>query len=234
MFFNLFGKRKLYTIDELNERIERKDHFYYDAENECIRIKDTELFEELNDLTFTSVNDKEVPTYTTKAGFIIGDLHNSGVTFYNGNMLREEDLLNAIVRINYITDRAEKTIKTAVETYRKNKDYVFSPTLAILSEKNNYVFGNAIRACAITEYFGFLQPKCEYKYLDEYKKYVLRAFKLSSTEEETKGYQYDTVRFIEPYITWLDKNKEKIDVAIKRREENEKCKHIFTMIKETI
>lgn len=234
MFFNLFGKRKLYTIDELNERIERKDHFFYDAKNECIRIKNTELFEELNDLTFTSVNDKEVPTYTTKAGFIIGDLRNSGVTFYNGNMLREEDLLNAIVRINYITDRAEKTIKTAVETYRKNKDYVFSPTLSILSEKNNYIFGNAIRACAITEYFGFLRPKCESKYLDEYKKYVLRAFKLNPTEEETKGYQYDTVRFIEPYLTWLDKNKEEIDATIKRREENKKCQNIFNMIKETI
>lgn len=233
MFFNFFGKHKLYTVDELNERIERKEHFFYDAENECIRIKNTELFEELNDLTFTSVNDKEVPTYTTKAGFIIGDLRNSGVKFYDGK-LREEDLLIAIERIDYFSAKAEKTIKAAVETYRKNKDYIFSPTLSTLNEKNNYVFGNAIQACAITEYFKFLKPKCESKYLDEYKKYVLRAFKLSPTEEETKGYQYDTVRFIEPYITWLDKNKEKIDAAIKRREENEKCKNIFTMIKETV
>ena len=36
---------------------------------------------------------------------------------------------------------------------------------------------------------------------------------------------------VEPYLTWLDQNKEKLDEEKHRREENEKCKDIFDMIR---
>lgn len=52
--FNFFKKKiyNLHTFESLNEDMKRKENFYYDVENECVRIKGTDIFEELNELTF--------------------------------------------------------------------------------------------------------------------------------------------------------------------------------------
>lgn len=231
--FNFFKKKiyKLHTFESLNEDMKRKEHFYYDVENECVRVKGTDIFEELNELTFKSV-DADKPDYKT-GEFIVGrpmsDIRwlNTTGTVIIDNKLTDHGKDCALAFINGITEKAEATIKRCIEIYRKNKDFIYNPTLATHRGENNYVFGNCIKTNEIKDYFEFLEAKCPLKYLPEYKNYVLKAFKLG---EDVK-YEYDTIHVVEPYMTWLGKNEERLDAEAARNAENKKCEDIFEMIK---
>lgn len=226
--FNFFKKKigNLHTFESLSEEMERKEYFYYDVENKCVRVKGTDIFEELNELTFKSVDDK--PDYKT-GEFIVGrpifenDRYNTKII---GDKLTDYGKEYALNIINSITEKAEATIKHCVEIYRKNKDFVYNPTLAIQHSENNYVFGNCIKANEIKDYFTFLD-KCPLKYIDEYKNYVLKLFKL----DEDAKYEYDMIRVVEPYMSWLEANQERLDAEALRNAENKKCEEIFEMIK---
>lgn len=226
--FNFFKKKigNLHTFESLNEEMKRKEYFYYDVENKCVRIKGTVIFEELNELTFKSVDDK--PDYKT-GEFIVGrpifenDRYNTKIIDDKLTDYGKEYALNII---NSITEKAEATIKHCVEIYRKNKDFVYNPTLANLHGENNYVFGNCIKINEIKDYFTFLD-KCPLKYIDEYKNYVLKLFKL----DEDAKYEYDMIRVVEPYMSWLEINQERLDAEALRNAENKKCEEIFEMIK---
>lgn len=231
--FNFFKKKiyNLHTFESLNEKIDRKENFYFDIENECVRVKGTDIFEELNELTFRSV-DADKPDYTT-GEFIVGRpmseirWANTQGTAIIDDKLTDYGMDYAIGIINGITKKAEATIKHCVEIYRKNKDFVFNPTLATQHNENNYVFGNCIKANEIKDYFEFLNAKCPLKYLGEYKNYVLKQFKL----KEGAKYEYDMIRVVEPYMNWLEKNQERLDAEAARNAENKKCEDIFEMIK---
>lgn len=230
--FNFFKKKKynLHTAESLNEDMKRKEHFYYDVENECVRVKGTDIFEELNDLTFKSV-DADKPDYKT-GEFIVGrpmsDHRWIGATdtVNIDGKLTDYGKDFALNIINGITEKAEASIKHCIETYRKNKDFVYNPTLATQHGENNYVFGNCIRLNEIKDYFTFLD-KCPLKYMDEYKNYVLKQFKL----KEGAKYEYDTIRVVVPYMSWLETNEERLDAEAARNAENKKCEEIFEMIK---
>ena len=226
-----FLKKKIYdlhTFESLNEEIERKEHFYYDVENKCVRIKGTDIFEELNDLTFKSV-DADKPDYKT-GEFIVGR------PIFENNRFNDDKIIDgkltdygkdfALDIINGITKKAEATIKHCIEIYRKNKDFVYNPTLATQHGENNYVLGNCIKLNEIKDYFTFLD-KCPLKYIDEYKNYVLKQFKL----KEGAKYEYDMIRVVEPYMNWLEINQERLDIEAARNAENKKCEEIFEMIK---
>lgn len=230
--FNFFKKKiyKLHTFESLNEEMARKEYFYYDVENECVRVKGTDIFEELNDLTFKSV-DEDKSDYTT-GEFIVGhpmsEILRANAT---GTAIIDDKLTNygkdyALAIINGITKKAEASIKNCIEIYRKNKDFVFNPTMATHRGENNYVFGNCIRLYEIKDYFTFLD-KCPLKYIDEYKNYVLKLFKLDKDEK----YEYDTIRVVKPYMSWLEANQERLDIEATRNAENKKCEEIFEMIK---
>lgn len=228
--FKFFKKKfcNLYTFESLSEEMERKEHFYYDVENKCVRIKGTDIFEELNDLTFKSV-DADKPDYKT-GEFIVGH------PIFENNRFNDDKIIDdkltdygkkyALNIINSITVKAEATIKHCIETYRKNKDFVYNPTLATLHGENNYVFGNCIKINEIKDYFTFLD-KCPLKYMDEYKNYVLKQFKLG----EDAKYEYDMIRVVNPYMSWLEANQERLDAEATRNAENKKCEEIFEMIK---
>lgn len=231
--FNFFKKKiyNLHTFESLNEDMKRKENFYYDVENECVRVKGTDIFEELNELTFKPV-DADKPDYKT-GEFLVGrpmsDIHRANTT---GTAIIDDKLTDygkdfALAIINGITETAEATIKRCVEIYRKNKDFVFNPTLATQRSENNYVFGNCIKANEIKDYFEFLEAKRPLKYLPEYKNYVLKQFKL----KEGAKYEYDTIRVVEPYMNWFEKNEERLDAEAARNAENKKCEDIFEMIK---
>jgi len=231
--FNFFKKKiyNLHTLESLNEDMKRKENFYYDVENECVRIKGTDIFEELNELTFKSV-DADKPDYKT-GEFIVGrpmaDFHwlNTTGTVFIDDKLTDHGKECALVIINGITEKAEASIKRCIEIYRKNKDFVFNPTLATQHGETNYVFGNCIKTNEIKDYFEFLEAKCPLKYLPEYKNYVLKQFKLN----EGAKYEYDTIRVVEPYMNWLEKNEARLDAEAARDAENKKCEDIFEMIK---
>jgi hypothetical protein len=234
--FNFLKKKiyNLHTFESLNEDMKRKEYFYYDVENKCVRVKirvnGTDIFEELNELTFKSV-DADKPDYTT-GEFIVGrpmsDIRwvNITGTAIIDNKLTDYGKACALDIINDITEKAEATIKHCVEIYRKNKDFVYNPTLATQHGENNYVFGNCIKLNEIKDYFTFLD-KCPLKYMDEYKNYVLKQFKL----KEGAKYEYDMIRVVEPYMNWLEINQERLDDKALRNAENKKCEEIFEMIK---
>lgn len=230
--FNFIKKKiyNLHTFESLNEEMERKEHFYYDVENKCVRVKGTDIFEELNELTFKSVDDDK-SDYTT-GEFIVGhpmsEILRANTT---GTAIIDDKLTNygkdyALAIINGITKKAEATIKRCIEIYRKNKDFVFNPTLTTCRGENNYLFGNCIKVNEIKDYFTFLD-KCPLKYMDEYKNYVLKLFKL----DEGEKYEYDMLRVVKPYMSWLEANQERLDAEAARNAENKKCEEIFEMIK---
>lgn len=230
--FNFIKKKfyNLHTFESLNEEMARKEHFYYDVENECVRVKGTDIFEDLNELTFKSV-DEDKSDYTT-GEFIVGhpmsEILRANTT---GTAIIDDKLTDygkdyALAIINGITKKAEASIKNCIEIYRKNKDFVFNPTMATHRGENNYVFGNCIRIYEIKDYFTFLD-KCPLKYIDEYKNYVLKLFKL----DENEKYEYDTIRVVKPYMSWLEANQERLDREAARNAENKKCEEIFEMIK---
>lgn len=228
--FNFFKKKiyNLHTFESLNEEMERNEYFYYDVENKCVRIKGTDIFEELNELTFKSV-DADKPDY--KAGeFIVGrpKFENSrSNTLIVDDKLTDYGKNHALCIINCITKKAEATLKHCIEIYRKNKDFVYNPTLATQYGENNYVFGNCIKISEIKDYFTFID-KCPLKYMDEYKNYVLKQFKL---EDDGAKYEYDMIRVVVPYMSWLEANQERLDIEAARNAENKKCEEIFEMIK---
>ena len=231
--FNFFKKKiyNLHTLESLNEDMKRKENFYYDVENECVRIKGTDIFEELNELTFKSV-DADKPDYKTGefiVGRPMGDIRwlNTTGTAIIDDKLTDHGKEYALAIINGITEKAEASIKRCIEIYRKNKDFVFNPTLATQRGETNYVFGNCIKTNEIKDYFEFLEAKCPLKYLSEYKNYVLKQFKLG----EGAKYEYDTIRVVEPYMNWLEKNEARLDAEAARNAENKKCEDIFEMIK---
>lgn len=248
--FNFF-KKKIYnpqTFESLNEDMKRKENFYFDVEHRCVCIKGTDIFEELNELTFKSV-DADKPDYKTSAfnkpdyktgEFIAGYLwaeFNYWFINTTGRVFIDDKLTDygkelALAMINGITEKAEASIKRCIEIYRKNKDFVFNPTLATQRGETkyvfgNYVFGNCIKTNEIKDYFEFLEAKCPLKYLPEYKNYVLKQFKLN----EGAKYEYDTIRVVEPYMNWLEKNEARLDAEAARNAENKKCEDIFEMIK---
>lgn len=231
--FNFFKKKiyNLHTFESLNEDMKRKENFYYDVENKCVHIKGTDIFEELNELTFKSI-DADEPDYKTDE-FIVGHpmadlrwLNTTGPVFID-DKLTDRGKEFALAIINGITEKAEASIKRCIEIYRKNKDFVFNPTLATWRGETNYVFGNCIKTNEIKDYFEFLEAKCPLKYLPEYKNYVLKQFKLN----EGAKYEYDTIRVVEPYMYWLEKNEARLDAEAARNAENKKCEDIFEMIK---
>ena len=231
--FNFFKKKiyNLHTFESLNEDMKRKENFYFDVENECVRIKGTDIFEELNELTFKSV-DADKPDYKTGefiVGRPMGDIRwlNTTGTAIIDDKLTDHGKECALAIINGITEKAEASIKRCIEIYRKNKDFVFNPTLATQRGETNYVFGNCIKTNEIKDYFEFLEAKCPLKYLPEYKNYVLKQFKLN----EGAKYEYDMIRVVEPYMNWLEKNEARLDAEAARNAENKKCEDIFEMIK---
>jgi hypothetical protein len=48
---------------------------------------------------------------------------------------------------------------------------------------------------------------------------------------EGAKYEYDTIRVVEPYMNWLEKNEARLDTEAARDAENKKCEDIFEMIK---
>lgn len=235
--FNFIKKKiyNLHTFESLNEDMKRKENFYYDVENKCVHIKGTDIFEELNELTFKSV-DADKPDYKIGEfidGHPIADLRwsNTPGTLFIDDKLTDRGKEFALIIINFITKKAEASIKRYIEIYRKNKDFVFNPTLTIQDDETsdffNCVFGNRIKTNEIKDYFEFLEAKCPLKYLPEYKNYVLKQFKLN----EGAKYEYDTIHVVDPYMNWLEKNEARLDAEAARNAENKKCEDIFEMIK---
>lgn len=231
--FNFFKKKiyNLHTFESLNDDMKRNEYFYFDVENECVRVKGTAIFEELNELTFKSV-DVDKPDYKTGEYIVGRPMPEIRWANTNGTAIIDDKLTDygkdyALGIINGITEKAEAKIKYCVEIYRKNKDFVFNPTLATQHCENNYVFGNCIKTNEIKDYFEFLEAKCPLKYLLEYKNYVLKQFKL----KEGAKYEYDMIRVVEPYMNWLEKNEERLDAEAARNAENKKCEDVFEMIK---
>lgn len=224
--FGFFKKTLPFSI--IDEEMERKDNFYFDVDTKYVRIKGMDIFGPLKDLTFKSVK-------TGEDDFTIEEARKNG-GYRVGNEIRifasefdEDAKEDALCYINDMTKRCEESIKEIVELYNHNKEFIFNPTLAVERDNIIYRLFICLRPGDIKAYFDFLEEKGATTYIDEYKNYVLKCFKVRAVNDD---YQYDMVITVCPYLTWLDNNKETLDCKKKREEENEKCKEIFNMIRE--
>lgn len=224
--FGFFKKTLPFSV--INEEMERKDNFYFDVDTKYVRIKGTDIFGPLKDLTFKSVktgeDDFTVEEARKNGGYRVGDK----IPIY-ANEFDEDAKEVALSIINDMTRRCEESIKETVNLYNHNKEFIFNPTLAVDLDNTIYWLFICLRPGDIKTYFDFLEEKGATTYIDEYKNYVLKCFKVRAVND---NYQYDMVVTVYPYLTWLDNNKEKLDTEKKREEENAKCKEIFDMIRE--
>ena len=221
-----FFKKKTFDIESVNELMARNDKFYFDTNYDLVRIKGTSIFGSLQDLTFKSVEvggeDFKVQESISRGGYKIGD-----EIFWKMPFTEiEREML--VYKINGKTSVCEESIQNAVKKYEYNKKYVFNPTLATQKNGLNWFFLICLRPTDINPYFEFLDNQEAIEYIVEYRNYVLKEFQKRS---DGGKYQFDMVVTVEPYLTWLDQNKERLDDEKHRREENEKCKDIFDMIR---
>lgn len=225
--FNFF-KKKTFSKDCLNELMERKDIFTFDTERNLVRIKGTEIFGPLNDLTFESVD--SVETFKIIPGYKVGS------ELYFKNELYEDDIKSALEQINYRTLACEDSIKAAIKKYEYNKEFLRFPALATTGEGRQYWLLIVLRPGNLEEYLKFIEEKtAELKvnksenvdFYKEYRSYILKKFK------EVMGidYQYDKMIVIEPYMTWYDQNKEELEAKAYRLIENRKCHNAFDLIR---
>ena len=225
--FNFF-KKKEFDINYVNVLMKRNDKFYFDPEYGIVRIKDISIFGSLVDLTFKSVevNDKDFKLSESNADGKRG--YRVGNDLYWRRPFDEAEFLTLVDKINGMTDVCEQTIKSAVEKYEYNKKYVFNPTIATQKEGLTWFFFICLRPTDIELYFAFLEQQEATEYIVEYRKYVLKEFQKHSNNGK---YQFDMVVTVEPYLTWLDQNKARLDEEKHRAEENKKCADIFDMIR---
>ena len=225
--FNFF-KKKTFSKDCLNELMERKDIFIFDTERNLVRIRGTEIFGPLNNLTFESVD--SIETFKIIPGYKVGS------ELYFNHELYEDDVKRALEQINDRTLACENSIKVAIEKYEYNKEFLRFPALATTGEGKLYFLFIALRPGNLEEYLKFIEEKtAELKvnknenvdFYKEYKSYILKKFK------EVMGidYQYDKMIVIEPYMTWYDQNKEELENKAHRLIENKKCHNAFDLIR---
>lgn len=223
--FNFF-KKKTFDIESVNGLMARNDKFYFDTNCNIVRTKGISIFGPLQNLTFKSVEvggeDYKLEESIAKGGYKIGD-----EIFWKMPFTEiEREML--VYKINSKTSICEETIQDAIAKYEHNKKYVFNPTLGTQKRGLTWYFFICLRPTDIDPYFEFLDQQGATEYIVEYRKYVLKAFQNNSDDGK---YQFDMVVTVEPYLTWLDQNKEKLDEEKHRKEENEKCKDIFDMIR---
>ena len=141
-----------------------------------------------------------------------------------------------ITKINDRTLACENSIKAAIEKYEYNKEFLHFPALATTGEGKLYFLFIALRPGNLEEYLKFIEEKtAELKvnksenvdFYKEYRSYILKKFK----EVMRVDYQYDKMIVIEPYMTWYDQNKEKLEKKAHRLIENEKCHNAFELIR---
>lgn len=225
--FNFF-KKKTFSKDCLNERMERKDIFTFDTECNFIRIRGTDIFGPLNDLTFESVDNIE--TFKIVPGYKVGS------ELYFNYELYEDDIKRAVEQINDRTLVCEKSIKVAIKKYEYNKEFLRFPALATTGEGKQYFLFIVLRPGNLEEYLKFIEEKtAELKvnksenvdFYKEYRSYILKKFK----DVMGVDYQYDKMIVIEPYMTWYDQNKEELEQKAHRLIENRKCHNAFELIR---
>lgn len=223
-----FFKKKTFSKDCLNELMERKDIFTFDTERNCVRIRGTDIFGPLNDLTFESVDNIE--TFKIIPGYKVGS------ELYFNHELHEDDIKSALEQINDRTAACEQSIKVAIEKYEYNKEFLCFPALATNEEGKHYFLFIALRPGNLEEYLKFIEEKTaklkvnkseNVDFYKEYKSYILKKFK----EVMGVDYQYDKMIVIEPYMTWYDQNKEELEKKAHRLIENRKCHNAFDLIR---
>ena len=148
--FNFF-KKKTFSKDCLNELMERKDIFTFDTELNLVRIRGTEIFGPLNNLTFESVNGVE--TFKIIPGYKVGS------ELYFNHELYEDDIKRALEQINVRTLACENSIKAAIEKYEYNKEFLRFPALATTGEGKLYFLFIALRPGNLEEYLKFIEEK---------------------------------------------------------------------------
>lgn len=225
--FNFF-KKKTFSKDCLNELMERKDNFTFDTERNLVRIKGTDIFGPLNDLTFESVD--AIETFKIIPGYKVGP------ELYFNSELHEDDIKIALEQINDRTLACENSIKIAIEKYEYNKEFLRFPALATTGEGKHYFLFIVLCPGNLEEYLKFIEEKtAELKvnksenvdFYKEYKSYILKKFK----DVMHSDYQYDKMIVIEPYMTWYDQNKEELENKAHRLIENRKCYNAFDLIR---
>lgn len=221
-----FLKKETFDVESVNELMARNDKFYFDTNCDLIRTKGISIFGPLQNVTFKSVEvggqDFKVQESIAKGGYKIGDEIFWKMPFTEV----ERDML--VHKINSRTSTCEETIQNAIAKYEYNRKYVFNPTLATQRNGLIWFFFICLRPTDINSYFEFLDQQDATEYIVEYRKYVLKAFQAHSDDGT---YQFDMVVTVEPYLTWLDQNRAQLDKEKHRREENEKCKDVFDMIR---
>ena len=226
--FNFF-KKKTFSKDCLNELMERKDIFTFDTERNRVRIRGTEIFGPLNEITFESV-DNEVEPFKIVPGYLVGK------ELYFKRELYEDDIKSALEQINDRTAACKASIKKAIEKYEHNKEFLRFPALATTDEGKYFFLLIALRPGNLEEYLKFIEEKTaklkvnkseDVDFYKEYKSYILNKFK------DVMGidYQYDKIIVIEPYMTWYDQNKEELEKKAHRLIENRKCHNAFELIR---
>jgi len=225
--FNFF-KKKTFSKDCLNELMERKDIFTFDTESNFIRIRGTDIFGPLNDLTFESVDNIE--TFKIMPGYKVGS------ELYFNHELYEDDIKRALEQINDRTAACEQSIKEVIEKYEYNKEFLRFPALATKGEGKQYFLFIVLRPGNLEEYLKFIEEKTaelkvnkseDVDFYKEYKSYILKKFK----DVMGVDYQYDKMIIIEPYMTWYDQNKEELEKKAHRLIENRKCHNAFDLIR---
>lgn len=225
--FNFF-KKKTFSKDCLNKLMKRKDIFTFDTEHNCVRIRGTDIFGPLNDLTFESVDNIE--TFKIIPGYKVGS------ELYFNHELHEDEIKSALEQINDRTAACEQSIKKVIEKYEYNKEFLRFPALATNEEGKHYFLFIALRPGNLEEYLKFIEEKTaklkvnkseNVDFYKEYKSYILKKFK----EVMGVDYQYDKMIVIEPYMTWYDQNKEELEKKAHRLIENRKCHNAFDLIR---
>lgn len=223
-----FFKKKTFSKDCLNELMERKDIFTFDTEHNCVRIRETDIFGPLNDLTFESVNN--IKTFKIIPGYKVGK------ELYFNRELYEDDIKSALKQINERTAACEQSIKKVIEKYEYNKEFLRFPALVTTAEGKYYGLLIALRPGNLEEYLKFIEEKTaklkvnkseNVDFYKEYKSYILNKFK----DVMGVDYQYDKIAIIEPYMTWYEQNKEELENKAHRLIENRKCHNAFDLIR---
>lgn len=223
--FNFFRKKR-YTKDIFNELMEQKDNFYFDTKTNYLRIKNPNIFGSLQELTFKSVENPISGNFTVNYDCITLGGYKIGPEINCPDSLDEDDKSAILTIINDRIAECEETIKNCIKKYEYNKEYVMFPSLGVTNDGRRYHFKICLCANYLDEYLKFIENK-NLEFGKEYIKYVFAEFK------KTLGikYEYDTVVIVEPYLTWLDTNKEDIIKNKTRLEENKKCHEIFNRIR---